>query len=67
MSLRKFKAISARGFKFIKPIKFYFLRLCKFDATLGFEQKFEIYMLAGDGRFLICVNLNPQAQCAKVH
>ena len=46
MSLRKFKAISARGFKFIKPIKFYFLCLCKFDAALGFEQKFKICMLA---------------------
>ena len=46
MGLRKFKAISARGFKFIKPIKFYFLCLCKFDAALGFEQKFKICMLA---------------------
>ncbi len=46
MSSRKFKAISARGFKFIKPIKFYFLCLCKFGAALGFEQKFKICMLA---------------------
>ena len=65
MSSRKFKAISALGFKFIKPIKFDFLSLCKFGAALGFEQKFKICMLADERRFLVCANLNPQTQPRK--
>ncbi len=65
MSSRKFKAISARGFKFIKPIKFYFLCLCKFGAALGFEQKFKICMLAGEGCLLICANLSLQTKPRK--
>ena len=65
MSLRKFKAISARGFKFINRLNFTFLHLCKFDAALGFEQKFEIYMLTGNGRLLICANLSSQPKPRK--
>lgn len=38
----KFETTSARGFKFINRLNFAFYVLCKFDAALGFEQKFKI-------------------------